>query len=136
MSTPPLPVPDADSAPFWAACRDGHLAVQRCPSCTRFRWPPMEFCPYCHFDGGDWTTLPGTGVVQSYVIVHRAFDPAFADRIPYVVAHIALDEADGVTIIGNVEGDTDAVAVGQRVTVEFREEGPAGMPRFRPAGGR
>jgi uncharacterized protein len=135
MTTPPpLPTPDADSAPFWAACRDGHLAAQRCPKCGRFRWPPMEFCPWCHYHGGDWTALPGTGVVRSFVIVHRAFDPGFEGKVPYVVAHIALDAADDVTIIGNVIADpVDGVSVGQRVAVEFVNAGSVTMPRFRLA---
>lgn len=133
MSAPaPLPTPDADSEKFWAACRDGQLAAQRCPNCSRFRWPPMEYCPFCHHHGGDWTALPGTGIVQSFVVVHRAFDKAFEDRVPYMVAHIALDGADGVTIIGNVVAAADAVAVGQRVAVEFRAAGTVAMPEFRP----
>ncbi len=134
MMAPVLPVPDADSEPFWAACRDGHLAAQRCPECSRFRWPPMEFCPWCHTHGGDWTVLPGTGVVRSFVVVHRSFDPAFDDKVPYVVAHIALDGAGEVTMIGNVVADpVDSVVIGQRVTVEFVNEGPTTLPRFRPA---
>jgi uncharacterized OB-fold protein len=129
-----LPTPDADSEPFWAACRDGHLSAQQCPECSRFRWPPMEFCPWCHHHGGDWTVLPGTGIVQSFVVVHRAFDPAFEDRIPYVVAHIALDGAADVTIIGNVVADTtEAVFCGQRVSVEFVNVGSVTLPQFRPS---
>jgi hypothetical protein len=94
----------------------------------------MEFCPNCHHHGGDWTTLPGTGIVRSFVLVHRAFDPGFEDKVPYVVAHIALDGADGVTIIGNVLADpVDAVSVGQRVAVEFLDLGQVALPRFRPA---
>jgi hypothetical protein len=133
MTPLPLPAPDADSAPFWAACREGHLAAQRCPNCGRFRWPPMEFCPFCHHHGGEWTTLPGSGVVRSFVVVHRAFDPTFADDVPYVVAHIALDGADAVTLIGNVRAEpVDAVSIGQRVAVEFVQRGDVAMPQFRP----
>jgi len=129
----PLPVPDADSAPFWDACREGRLSVQRCPACARFRWPPMEFCPSCHHHGGDWTALSGEGVVRSFVVVHRAFDPAFSDRVPYVVAHVALDGAGDVTLIGNVLSDpADSVAIGQRVAVEFLDMGAVSLPRFRP----
>lgn len=132
MPAPPLPTPDTDSAPFWEACRQGHLAAQQCPACSRFRWPPMEFCPRCHHHGGEWTALPGTGVIQSFVVVRRAFDPGFEDKVPYVVANIALDGAEGVTIIGNVLADPEgSVAVGQRVAVEFQDLGPVTMPRFR-----
>lgn len=129
----PLPTPDADSEPFWAAAREQRLTAQRCPNCSRFRWPPMAFCPHCHRAGGDWTTLPGTGTVRSFVIVRRAFDPAFDDKVPYVVAHVALDGADDVTIIANVAADpVDSVSVGQRVAVDFLDVETVVLPRFRP----
>jgi uncharacterized OB-fold protein len=71
--------------------------------------------------------------VRSYVVVHRAFDPAFEGKVPYVVAHVALDGADEVTIIGNVVANpVDAVFIGQRVAVEFVEAEAATIPRFRP----
>jgi len=133
MPSPPLPTPDEDSGPFWAGCREGRLSAQRCPACSRFRWPPTEFCPRCHHHGGEWTALPGTGVVKAFVVVDRAFDPGFEDKVPYVVAHIALDGADEVTIIGNVAAEPDTVSVGQRVAVEFVDTGTMAMPRFRPS---
>ncbi len=78
--------------------------------------------------------MPGTGVVRSFVVVHRAFDPGFEDKVPYVVANIALDGAEGVTILGNlVTTTTEILAIGHRVTVEFFDAGPVSMPRFRPA---
>jgi uncharacterized OB-fold protein len=134
MSAPrPLPKPDQDSAPFWAACREGHLAAQRCPACGRFRWPPAEFCPSCHHHGGQWVTLPGTGTIRSFVVAYRAFDTAFEDKLPYVVAHIALDgTADGVIMIGNVVGTLpEGIAVGQRVAVEFVAIDAVALPQFR-----
>jgi uncharacterized OB-fold protein len=133
MPAAPLPTPDHDSQPFWDGAKAGRLSAQRCPNCQRFRWPPAEYCPHCHHHGGEWVSLPGTGVVRSFVIVHRAFDPGFEDKVPYAVAHIALDGADEVTIIGNVVTDpVDAIAIGQRVAVEFVDAGPLSMPRFKP----
>lgn len=129
-----LPTADADSAPFWEACRDGRLSAQKCPACGKFRWPAMRFCPSCHREGGDWIDLPGTGEIRSFVVAHRAFDPAFEHAVPYVIAHVALDGADGVTIIANVTGKKpENVAIGQRVTVELLDEGSVKLPQFRPA---
>ena len=91
----------------------------------------MAFCPFCRHRGGEWIKLPGTGAVQSFVVVHRAFDPAFAGQVPYVVAHVALDGAVGVTMVGNVAGDPGSVTIGQRVAVEFVDAGAMKIPRFR-----
>jgi uncharacterized OB-fold protein len=93
----------------------------------------MRFCPWCHREGGDWTELSGTGEVRSFVVVDRAFDPAFEGKVPYVVAHIALDGTGDVTLIGNVIADPpDSVSIGQRVAAEFIREGDASLPQFRP----
>lgn len=133
MTTPLLPAPDPDSVPFWAACREGRLIIQCCPVCDEFRWPPMEFCPHCHHDGAEWEDLPGTGTIAAFVVARRAFNPAFAERIPYVVAHIALDGAPGVNLISNVLANAeDELAVGQCVTVEFFAAGEMTLHRFRP----
>jgi uncharacterized OB-fold protein len=133
MKPAPTPTPDVDSQPFWDACRAGHLSAQQCPVCSRFRWPPMEYCPWCHTHGGNWVALPGTGTVTSFIIAHRAFDPAFEDRVPYIVAHVALDGADEVTIISNVSIEpVEAISVGQRVGVTFLDTGTLVLPQFRP----
>jgi uncharacterized protein len=64
-------------------------------------------------------------------VPHRAFNPAFADEVPYSVVHVALDGADGhVVLVSNLEGlDWQALRVGTRVEVFFDERA---LPKFRP----
>ena len=127
MSERPLPVEDADSRPFWEGCRGHVLQAQQCSACGRFRWPPRGLCPECWSWNYAWQTLPGTGTVASYVVVHQA-TPAFAHLAPYSIARVLLDGTDDrVLMTSNVEGRE--VGVGMRVQVVFDD---AGLPRVRP----
>src|SRR4051812_39240772 len=131
--TPPMP--DLDTRPFWDACREGELRVQRCTACGRFRWPPQGFCPACYAWEHEWVPLSGRGTVTAFSIVHHSTAPAFQAELPYVVAVIALDGTDDhVAITSNVVGcPSDAVAVGMLVEVVFTPiSDEATLPQFRP----
>jgi uncharacterized OB-fold protein len=131
MSDKPVPTPDADSEPFWAACRAGRLTAQQCSACHRFRWPPRGVCPACGAWSFAWQALSPRGTIQSFVVPHRAFNPAFAGDVPYVVAQVAIDGTSGsVVLIANVRGvDWSMLRVGQTVRVEFDRDG---LPEFHP----
>ncbi|MDX2972724.1 Zn-ribbon domain-containing OB-fold protein [Kribbella solani] len=124
-SGPPLPVPDADSAPFWAGCAQGRVRAQRCTGCGRWRHPPAEFCPGCHSQAHEWVELPGSGVVRSWVVVHRVLHPALG-KVPYVLAEVVLDGTDGQVVLttkllGCRPGD---VRIGLPVAAEFTPVSP------------
>jgi len=53
--------------------------------------------------------------------------------VPYVLAYVTLDE--DVTILTNlVDAEMEALHIGQRVNVTFRQaEGGGAVPLFRPA---
>jgi uncharacterized OB-fold protein len=131
----PLPVPDADTAAFWDACRKHELRAQKCLGCGAFRWPPQGMCPACRGWDFEWTLLPGTGRVHSFVAPHYVAVKAFAADVPYVIAQVELDGTRGKAIItSNVIGCpwTD-VAVGMPVKVVFDDVTPdCTLPKFRP----
>ena len=79
----------------------------------------------------DWARLSGRGVIYSYSVAHRAFHPAWADHVPYVLATIELDE--GVRMLCDIlDSAPDSVSIGQRVEAYFEElPGQGVMPRFR-----
>ena len=39
-----------------------------------------------------WVPASGTGEVFTYTVFHHAYDPRFADRVPYTLAVVQLDE--------------------------------------------
>src|SRR5438128_1909452 len=91
VSTPPAPTIDEHSAPYWEALAERRILTQKCESCGRTRFPRMPSCPYCATPGGTDIEIDGKGVVYSFVRVHRALTPAFADEAPYAVATVELD---------------------------------------------
>lgn len=127
MTDRPLPVEDADSRPFWEACRAQRLQVQRCSACGHYRWPPRGLCPACHSWDFAWQTLTGQGTVASFVVVHQA-TPAFADMAPYTIARIALDGTDDTVLLTSNLIESPEPRVGQRVEVVFDL---SGLPLFR-----
>ena len=130
------PTPTELTAPYWAAARDGQLALQRCQECAAFTHPPAECCRYCGSGQRAFEAVSGRGTVETFSVVHRTFAPGFADRVPYVIAWIAFDEQPGVRVFGNVHGlPGEEVRIGLRVALAFEDiEGFGPVPCFRPAG--
>lgn len=134
----PRPTPDEVSIGFWDAARERRLVVQRCDECRAFRHYPQLLCGDCGSESWAWTSVSGAGVVHSFTVTHRAFHPAWADCVPYVVATIELDE--GVRLISDLPAaDVADVAIGRRVEVFFEDITDDGdrvgvtLPRFRLA---
>ncbi|GAB3014618.1 Zn-ribbon domain-containing OB-fold protein [Mycobacterium bourgelatii] len=107
----PVPEPSAVSAPFWDATRRHELTMQRCESCSRLVWYPRFVCPHCGGLSLRWEKLSGGGVVYAVSVHHRAALPALADKVPYSVVLVDLDE--GVRLMSSVFGPPPAV--GERV---------------------
>ena len=129
----PLPVPDADSAAFWAGLREGRLLLQHCLACGHVQYYQQGICRLCSSQRLEHRAASGRGKVHSYSVVHRAPGPAFKADTPYAVLLVELEEGPRM-VSSLVEGDPHAVrfdmavelvceAVDQQVT----------LPRFRPA---
>ena len=88
----PQPVANADSLPYWNAARERKLLIRKCKTCGELHFMPRHLCPVCWSDQLEWVQAKGKGSVHSFTIVRRASAPAFAPRVPYVVALIDLEE--------------------------------------------
>jgi acetyl-CoA acetyltransferase len=79
-------------------------------------------------------TVSGNAVVVGVTVNHQMFMPRFAP--PYVIAVVSIDEAPEVRLTTNLVGvDPDDVRVGQRVRVQFHQQGDVWFPLFAPADG-
>jgi uncharacterized OB-fold protein len=139
----PLPVPDEQSAPFWAAAARHVLVIARCSACQAYTMPPDLTCPRCGSTDPRFSFRPaaGPGVIRSWTVLHQSFLPGFADDVPFMLVDVEFPEHDGVRLIGRLlDGPRAAVRIGDLVRPAF-EEAASGVavPAFtltgREAGG-
>ena len=124
---PPLPQPDALTAPFWDACRRGVLEVSECEDCGHLFLPPGPRCPKCWSARLAARPVSGRGRVFSFVVYRRTYHAGIP--APYVVALVELDE--GPRLISNIVGCApEDVAIDMPVEVRFEEAGDFKLPRF------
>lgn len=119
-----------ETAPFWAAAREGRLVVERCSGCGAESMPPRGICRRCRSRRMEWVEVSGPGVVYSYTVNYQRWLPGL--DVPYVVVLVEFPDHPGVRVVGRLRGaDPAAVRVGMTVGVGF-EEGPGGfaIPSF------
>ena len=123
---------ELEAKPFWTNLREHKLTAQRCKSCDKFfSFPPQGSCPHCLSPEYDWVTLSGKGKVYSFVTYHRAWHPAYQEKVPYNVSLIDLQE--GPRLISNVVGcKHDEVKIGMPVEIVFEDREEYTLPQFRP----
>ena len=123
------PVIQPEEVPFWDGLAVGELRVPWCQRCDTHVWRLRSHCTTCYVPVTQWRTLPGTGEIYSFSIIHRA-EGVFADMPPYALAWVSLD--DGPTILANVVAtDSTAVVIGAHVSLTSRaEEGTRVGPIF------
>ena len=120
-------------APFWAAAREGRLVVQECGGCGALQHYPQLRCPDCGGLLDSWKELSGRGVVYSFTVTHQGFHPWWAQRVPYAVVTVELEE--GVRMVSDLPSeDLERVAIGAPVELFFDPVGDGRiLPRFRLA---
>jgi uncharacterized OB-fold protein len=120
-----------DTLPYWEGCDQRELRIARCADCHTWIHFPRGVCPNCWSDDVRHEAVEGSGQVVTF---SRPRVPDGAP--PMVTALVALDAADGVRILGRLEGAApDAVRVGMPVSLDWREEDGQFVPQFVPSGG-
>ena len=123
-----LPGIDDDSRPFWEAARRGELWMQRCRETGRLIFPPRATSPWAPRTPPDWTRVSGRGRIWSFVVPHPPLLPWYAERAPYNVIAVELEEDPSVRMVGNLlataeagidEVDPRTIEIGAQVRVVF-----------------
>lgn len=111
---------------WWEGVHAGELRLRTCLACDTPQWPPRLVCVACGCPEFDWRPGPQEGVVHTITVMRRAFHPAFADRVPLVLA--VVDVVQGVRILGElVDGDPDGASpIGRAVHAAFVDRPPVG----------
>ncbi len=110
------PVPDHDSAPFWAALEDRRIVMQHCRSCGSYRCPPLPACQVCGAGEFDWEDADGSGVVYSWITVHRPVGNLVADELPVTFATVEFEH--GCRLVTRYLGP-DPIRIGAAVQSDY-----------------
>ncbi|TDC46644.1 hypothetical protein E1281_27565 [Actinomadura sp. KC345] len=128
---PDVPAPDEITGPWWEATREHRLVLQTCARCAGRQHPPRPICVHCGSGDLEWATSGGTGVVDSFTVVHRAPRPDLT--VPYVIARVRLDE--GVVLLTRLtRREPDEWHIDDKVQVAWvdLDDGRA-LPVFTPS---
>jgi len=124
----PIPKPNADTAPFWEACKEGRLLYQQCSACHTVQFFPRQHCTHCMATSLEWKDSSGIGRVYSHTTVYRAPSSAFKADTPYVIALVDLEEGFRL-MVDMIETPIEKVTIGAPVNIVFRSSGDAILPQ-------
>lgn len=127
-----------ETRPFWEGTLAEELRIQVCEDCGNHQLPFGPCCSACLGMRVRAERASGRGRVFSFTIVRHPFHPSFADKIPYIVADIRLEEGPVLTSTVT-DCAVDDVFIDMPVQVWFDEQiedafhVPLRLPKFRPA---
>lgn len=130
LQSRPKPVVDNWNQPFWEACGEGRLVLQRCAETGQCFFPPAPVSPFTGRPEWEWIIASGKGELWSFVVFYQSYFPEMKDELPYPVAMVKLDE--GPYLLTNLDGmKADDAKIGMRLSVRF-PGGPEGfvLPQF------
>ena len=114
-----LPVLDPLNTPFFTT---GSLQILFCRSCGAAQHPPDDVCFSCQGVDLEFRTVAGTGTIESFVVIHHPIHPGLKDKVPFAVALVSVDGAEGCNVMGNVLScEVADVEIGKKVEVTFEE---------------
>ena len=115
-----------EATAFRDALAHEQVLAQRCASCGRSSLPPAPSCLHCGSADVQHVDAATTGALYTWTVTHVAFDPAYADEVPYTVGVVDLD--DGSRLSGMVEEPAENVRAGMRLQVAWRRSPVDGEP--------
>jgi uncharacterized protein len=126
------PEVDATNAFYWEGLRHNRLLIQRCSACARRRFPPMPSCPYCAATDAVVEQASDGASLYSWIVVHRPFDPSFADQVPYTLGTVDLD--GGGRLVARIV-NAPTLAAGMELSLHIHQHDDWAEPQFAPAEG-
>ncbi|WP_300678112.1 OB-fold domain-containing protein [Nocardioides sp.] len=129
-----IPPIDEITAEYWEATGTHRLTLQFCTACARVQHPPKALCTGCGaMERFEQIEAVGTGVVDSFTVVHRAPRPDV--EVPYTIARVRLVE--GPVVLTRLEPAVpapDGWSIGDPVAVDWLDlPGGRALPYYRSA---
>ena len=119
---PPRRVTPVEDQPFWDALDTGNFVLARC-ACGAY-YARSQACLRCSATASalTWTPVSGRGTVRTFVVFDKPYHPYFKERLPYVVAVVALEEGPEITT-NIIDADVSAIEIGMAVRIIISSRG-------------
>lgn len=115
-----VPRVSPEAGEHFAGTLRGELRIQRCRSCGLHQHYPRFACSHCGSDSLEWVTASGRGTIHSFTVIRQNGVPPFADRVPFVVALVDLEEAGARMLAAMPTLAPDDARIGTAVEATFR----------------
>ncbi len=102
--------------------RDGVIAIPRCERCKAWNWYPRSLCPACGCGERAMVRVRAQGAIKSWTRVHRALPPVQHLPVPYLVALVELDDAQGARVFCRAEEPAREPSLGEAVSIFIEQE--------------
>ena len=128
---------DIENTKYFKHCAAHDFHLQKCSACGTIRYPPGAACHNCASLESSWVPVEGKGTVFSYCEVHHGIQPAFKERVPYLILLVELDTQQGeptaeqgLRVAGNLvtrDGElappdaVKAIGIGSRMKMVFAD---------------
>ncbi len=121
---------------FYEGSQVRELRILRCQNCGFYIHLPRPICRNCQSFDLKGEVVSGKATLYTYTVATKPFHPFFVDRVPYIVATVALAEQPKLHLISNLVGIDEAnVKIGMDLEVDFEVlSDTLTIPVFRAAG--
>lgn len=106
---------------FLRSMKEGKIVGQRSPKTGKVIVPPRGSCPETGTPTTEEVTLPDTGTVITFTVIHIPI-PNNPIKPPFIVANICLDESDQTFIHLVSDCNNDDVKIGTRVKAVWKDK--------------
>lgn len=91
--------------PFFKHLAEGTLHLSTCEDCNKAHHPPSPICPHCRSFNIGWKPASGKAKLNSFAVARHAVHPLLADKVPYTITLVDLEE--GVRLVSGVPHGMD-----------------------------
>ena len=103
------------------------IRIEGCGACGALWSLPRGLCPRCGSGRAEPREVSGRATLRAATLVHRTPDPAFEDRVPFLVGLVDLEE--GPRLMGHLAAE---VPIGAPLRGEMAEIAGRPLPLFAP----
>ncbi|MBR9836213.1 MAG: hypothetical protein GYB42_13765 [Alphaproteobacteria bacterium] len=125
MTVDPATLTSGADQAYFEGLMKGEVRLQSCKGCGKYHWPAVFHCPDCGSWEQVWKPVSPKGTIYSWTRTWHSFGGLEGFETPFASVVVTLQDVPSVRLLGLLQGDEAALAIGARVTgavhsVEFQ----------------